>query len=77
MCTKNVHINYNFLLSKILNSPNSCIKRATMCYPDCQNKKVLICAYSIISGVSIYASNEPLCGTLIARIKVTQFAHAQ
>ena len=29
----------DFLLSKSLNSPNLCIKLATMCYPDYQNKK--------------------------------------
>ena len=35
-----VHINYDFILSKSLNSPNLYINWAIMCYPDYQNKKL-------------------------------------
>ena len=56
VCTTNVQINYDFILSKSLNSPNlyTLIKI-----------KNWICACSIVSRVFIYASNKPLCGTLI------------
>ena len=36
-----------------------------MWYPDYQNKKNSTCACSILSRIFIYASNKPLCGTLI------------
>ena len=67
VCTRNVDINYDFIFSKSLNSLNIYINWANMCYPDYQNKK-LNCAWSIVSRVFIYASNEPLCGTLIVNL---------
>ena len=102
MCTTNVHMKYDFLLSKCLNSPNLCYKWATMWYPGCQNKKRnSICACSIVSRVPamnqinhrlvtwllklkkinlrilnsltvfIYASYEPLCGTVMINLGKT------
>ena len=41
-----------------------------------KTKKLSICACSIVSKVSIYASNVPTCGTLIAIIIETQFVYA-
>ena len=65
----NFHINYDFLLSKSLNSPNLCIKWATLWWSDCQNKKKSICVCWIVTRVCIYVPNEPSCGILIAKIK--------
>ena len=39
MCTTNVRINYGFIFSKSLNSPNLNISWANMWCPDYQNKK--------------------------------------
>ena len=39
-----------------------------MWYPDYQNEKTSTCACSIVLRVFIYASNEPLSGTLIINL---------
>ena len=67
VCTTNVHINYDFILSRILNSPYLYINWTNICYPAYQNKK-LIWACSIVSRVFIYALNKRLCGTLIINV---------
>ena len=50
MCTTNVHINYDFILSKSLNSPNLYINWANMWYPDYQNKKLNLCMLNSFKG---------------------------
>ena len=71
MWATNVHINYDFILSKSLNSPNLYINWANMWYPDYQNKKLNLCMLNSFqcSGVFIYASNKPMCGTLIINLE--------
>ena len=53
---------------KSLNSPNLYINWANMSYPDYQNKKNSVCACSVVSRVFIYASINPICGTLIINL---------
>ena len=43
VCITNVHINYDFILSRSLISPNLYISWANMRYPDYQNKKLNFC----------------------------------
>ena len=64
MGATNVHVNYDFILSKSLNSPNLYINWAYLII----KIKNSICACSIVSRVFIYASNKPLCGTLIINL---------
>ena len=46
----NVHTNYDFILSKSLNSPNLYISWANMWYPDYQNKKLSLCMLNNFTG---------------------------
>ena len=50
VCTTNVQINYDFILSKSLNSPNLYINWANMWYPDYQNKKLNLCMLNSSKG---------------------------
>ena len=50
VCTTNVHISYDFILSKSLNSPNVYINWANMWYPDHQNKKLNLCILNSSKG---------------------------
>ena len=68
MCTTDVHVNDDFILSESLNTPNLYINWGNMWYPVYQSRKNSICACSLVSRVFIYASNEPLCGTQIINI---------
>ena len=45
MRTTNVHINYDFILSSNLHSPNLYINWADIWYPDYQNKKLNFCIW--------------------------------
>ena len=56
MCTTNVPINYDFILSKSLNSPNLYISRANMWYTDYQNKNLNLCTnFSIYFKIILYS----------------------
>ena len=56
MCTTNVPINYDFILSKSLNSPNLYISRANMWYIDYQNKNLNLCTnFSIYFKIILYS----------------------
>ena len=46
MCTTNVHINYDFILSRSLNNPNLLY----MWYADYQNKKLNMCMLNSFRG---------------------------
>ena len=50
MCTTNVHINYDFILSKSLNSPNLYFNWGNMWYSDYQNKKLSLCMFNSFKG---------------------------
>ena len=50
VCATNAHINYDFILSRTLNSPNLYINWADMWYPDYQNKKLNICMLNSFKG---------------------------
>ena len=50
LCTTNVHINYDFILPKSLNSPNLYISSANTWYPDYQNKKLNWCMLISFKG---------------------------
>ena len=50
VCTTNVYINYGFILSKSLNSPNLYISLGSMWYPDYQNKKLNLCMLNSFKG---------------------------
>ena len=76
MCPTNVHINYDFILSKNLNSPNLYTSIELTCGTLIIKIKISICACSMISRVLIYASNEPSRGTFIINLEKTQFVHA-
>ena len=65
----NVHINYNFILSKSLNSPNLYTSIELTCDILIVKIKNSICACSIVLRAFIYASNDPLCGTLIIKLR--------
>ena len=67
MCTTNVHINYDFILSKSLKALIYTSIELT-CGTLIIKLKNSICACSIASRVFMYASNEPLCGTLIINL---------
>ena len=53
MCTTNVHINYDFILSKSLNNPNLYINWANMWYLDYQNKKLNLCLLISFKGFDL------------------------
>ena len=61
--TTNLYINFDFIFSKCLNSPNLYINWANMWYTDYQNKTPNLCMFNS-SRVFIYASKKPFCGTL-------------
>ena len=48
--TTNFHINYDFIFSKSINSPNLCINWANMWYHDYQNKKLKLCMLNSFKG---------------------------
>ena len=76
MCGTNVHINYDFILSKSFISPNLYINELTVGTLIIKIKSS-ICACSVVSRILINASNEPLCDTLIINLgKKTHFVHA-
>ena len=50
----NVHINYDFILSKSLNSPNLYIIWANMWYPDYQNKTLSLRMFNSFKGFHLY-----------------------
>ena len=64
VCTTSFHMNYDFILSKSLYSPNLYINWAIMWYPDYQNKKLNLHMLNCFK-VFIYASNKLFCGALI------------
>ena len=67
-CTRNVHINYDFLLQKKLNSHNLCIKWATMGYPDCQNEKTqFVHAQKFQEFLSMYQMNHHVVPWLLQK----------
>ena len=61
--TTNLYINFDFIFSKCLNSPNLYINWTNMWYTDYQNKTPNLCMFNS-SRVFIYASKKPFCGTL-------------
>ena len=61
------YINYDSILSKSLNNPNLYINGLT-CGTLIIKIKNSICACLIVSRVFIYASNKPLCSTLIINL---------
>ena len=56
------HINYDFILSKSLNSPNLYINWANMWYADYQNKSLNLCMFNSFKGFHLCII---ICGTLI------------
>ena len=54
LCTTNVHINYVFILSNNLNSPNLYINWASMWYPDYHNRKLNLCMLNSFEGFHLY-----------------------
>ena len=50
VCPTNIHIKYDLILLKSLNSPNLYINWANMWYPDYQNKKLNLCMLNSFKG---------------------------
>ena len=50
LCTANLYINYDFILSKSLNSPNPYINWADTRYPDYEKKNLNLCMPNSFKG---------------------------
>ena len=70
------YINYDSILSKSLNNPNLYINGLT-CGTLIIKIKNSICACLVVPRVFIYASNEPLRGTLMANCKQIKTSFAR
>ena len=68
VCTTNVHINYDFVLSKSLNSPNLYISWANIWYPDYQNRNLNLCMLNSFKGFHLCIKWATYCGTLIINL---------